>query len=121
MAVRYKYQFCRKCKQKLPSSDFSNPNKKDIDTCKLCKEISKLRARTLTYKIDIVDFLDMYETQDGKCYTCEKPCSYNEIHIDHCHSKGNVRGLLCRNCNLALGMVKDRKEILLKMIEYLGG
>jgi hypothetical protein len=43
------------------------------------------------------------------------------ICIDHDHNTGKVRGYLCTNCNLALGLVKDSTSILEKMILYLKG
>jgi hypothetical protein len=39
--------------------------------------------------------------------------------VDHCHSSGTVRGILCHNCNRALGLFKDDPEILEKAIHYL--
>ena len=40
--------------------------------------------------------------------------------IDHDHETGEVRGLLCRGCNVALGAVRDSVTTLVAMIEYLG-
>ena len=42
-----------------------------------------------------------------------------EMHIDHCHATGMVRGVLCFNCNAALGHVRDSQERLQKLIFYL--
>ena len=39
--------------------------------------------------------------------------------IDHCHNTGKVRGILCHNCNVSLGLIKDNTQILLNMISYL--
>ena len=39
--------------------------------------------------------------------------------IDHCHDTEKVRGVLCNNCNTALGLVKDNTEVLSRMINYL--
>lgn len=41
--------------------------------------------------------------------------------IDHCHKTGRVRGALCASCNNMLGQAKDRVDLLLRAIEYLGG
>jgi hypothetical protein len=41
------------------------------------------------------------------------------LHFDHCHQKGHFRGWLCRECNLALGNVRDDRNRLLKLIAYL--
>ena len=39
--------------------------------------------------------------------------------IDHCHITNKVRGVLCNNCNTALGLVKDNRQTLLNMLQYL--
>lgn len=54
---------------------------------------------------------------DGKCELCE--VEIEKPHLDHCHETGKIRGWLCRNCNVGLGMFKDDTEILQKAIKYL--
>ncbi|WP_051723712.1 endonuclease VII domain-containing protein [Micromonospora chokoriensis] len=39
--------------------------------------------------------------------------------VDHCHGSGQVRGLLCQDCNIAIGCAKDSPEILRAAITYL--
>ena len=47
-------------------------------------------------------------------------CGITErLHIDHCHNSGDVRGLLCSNCNLGIGNLKDNIKILKNAILYL--
>jgi hypothetical protein len=43
------------------------------------------------------------------------------MHIDHDHITGKVRGLLCTQCNIALGMTHDDPGLLTKLAEYLRG
>lgn len=38
--------------------------------------------------------------------------------LDHCHVSGEARGLLCRNCNWALGKVQDDPQILRALADY---
>jgi len=55
---------------------------------------------------------EQYEAMllDARCAICgtqEWPGRGNKPHIDHCHTTGRVRGLLCKDCNTALGMFND--------------
>ena len=64
--------------------------------------------------------LDEYETmcvaQDHKCLICTK---VKPLVVDHCHSEGHIRGLLCAQCNSVLGMAYDDVAILTAAINYL--
>lgn len=69
---------------------------------------------------------EMFAKQNGACAVCKKPSPYN-LHVDHDHSCCSgvyscgrcVRGLLCLQCNRALGMLGDDPAILANAIEYL--
>lgn len=64
----------------------------------------------------------MLSIQDNKCAICDKPPKDGKrLFIDHNHLTGDVRGLLCVECNTGLGMFGDRLEVLQKAIEYLHG
>jgi hypothetical protein len=57
----------------------------------------------------------MIEAQGGTCAVCPgKP-----EHVDHDHKTGVVRGVLCFNCNQALGNVRDDPRVLRRLIDYL--
>jgi hypothetical protein len=62
----------------------------------------------------------MLSKQGDVCAICatDKPTRVGWV-VDHCHSTGRVRGILCGNCNTALGMVKDNPETLLAAVTYL--
>lgn len=51
--------------------------------------------------------------------SCEVCGTKGTICWDHNHETGLFRGWICVNCNVALGLVKDNKEILLKLAKYL--
>ena len=73
------------------------------------------------YNITVEDYNKLFEEQECKCKICKR--HQNEITrnlvVDHNHITKKVRGLLCDNCNIALGLIKDNKIILENMIEYL--
>ena len=58
--------------------------------------------------------------QGWKCAGCKRPFeSDGRIKIDHCHATGEVRGMLCNSCNIALGWVKDDHRTLSGLAQYL--
>ena len=79
---------------------------------------NKLRSK---YGIELEDYNDMFVLQNGKCAICGKHQTElkKALHIDHCHSTGKIRGLLCGNCNRGIGMLKDDIENLKCAILYL--
>lgn len=64
------------------------------------------------YKIS----MDEYNLLTNKCSICG---SLENLCVDHNHTTGKVRGKLCRNCNSALGLLKEDELILKKMIKYI--
>lgn len=57
------------------------------------------------------------------CKRCKISKSLEEFHkklsVDHCHKTGKVRGLLCSNCNTAIGLLKEDINVLKNAINYL--
>lgn len=53
----------------------------------------------------------------GHCQICGKERGEDD-HADHVHPNGPLRGMLCRPCNLGLGMFKDNINILQRAIYY---
>lgn len=78
---------------------------------------------TLKWKYGItVEHRDaMLVNQNGQCAICctDTPPTVSGWHVDHCHSRGKVRGILCQHCNNMLGMAKDDIQILKNAIKYL--
>ncbi len=65
----------------------------------------------------------LFTEQEGKCAICGRTDSGNSrttvFHTDHCAETGNVRGLLCRPCNIGIGHFFHRVEFLQAAIDYL--
>lgn len=81
-----------------------------------------IKNSILKYKFGIT--LEQYEQmlteQNKKCKICLNAFTETKyIHVDHCHTTGKVRGLLCPQCNMALGLLKDNECSLLRAIKYL--
>jgi len=83
----------------------------------------KRKAQRLKeYNLTLKQFNQMLEAQDDKCAICgysDKSDSNMFPLVDHCHETGKVRGLLCMNCNQALGKFQDNPKLLKKAINYL--
>ena len=78
--------------------------------------------RLKKYGITIQQELNMLEAQGNKCAICDKPLnSLTEAHIDHNHRTGKVRGILCGNCNRAIGLLRDNPSNTLRATMYLLG
>lgn len=79
-----------------------------------------LRAR---YGIDIEEYERMFEEQGGVCSICNgspiRGGKETALCVDHCHSTGIIRGLLCWRCNGALGLFEDDPQRLANAILYL--
>lgn len=76
------------------------------------------------YGITTGQYDEMMSRQGGKCAICgtENGASAKgtkTLSVDHCHSTGSVRGLLCNNCNRAIGLLKDNVAVLESAIMYL--
>jgi hypothetical protein len=109
-----------------------NPREKQHRLCKSCSaEKNKIRNATPERKLqvrvtkiasgykvsrDVAKQLSEVENCDacGKLFT-----RVGDNHIDHCHDTGAVRGVLCFNCNAALGHLKDDSVRLQLLIMYL--
>ena len=75
-----------------------------------------------SYGITLDDFNAMREKANYSCQGCgkhEKDTPRKRLFVDHCHTTGAIRGLLCQQCNTALGMANDNPEILASLISYL--
>lgn len=74
------------------------------------------------YGITVEQFEAMYSAQDGTCKICNRACpSGRRLSVDHDHSNGQIRGLLCMKCNKGLGSFEDNKENMARAISYLKG
>lgn len=59
----------------------------------------------------------MLDQQNNRCAICEEPLP-KRFHIDHSHTTGKVRGILCHGCNLKLPIVEQPK-LLASALAYL--
>lgn len=82
---------------------------------------ARIKAAELKRKFGITldEYQTIFEQQNGLCQICKQTSPSKLLAVDHDHTTGKVRGLLCMNCNVVLGHLKDNKSTLRAMIEYL--
>lgn len=69
-----------------------------------------------SFGIDIDKYEEMFESQNGLCLICGQS---KKLSVDHNHTTGKVRGLLCSTCNAGIGMLKDDIFLVEKALAYL--
>ena len=108
------YPYCKPCRVKLNGESFRKMGKK---RCKTTQKDYKLRSK---YDITLSDFHKQMEFQNNVCAICKGQFeSERKTHVDHCHSTGKIRGILCSACNHALGMFKDNVETMQTALDYI--
>ena len=137
---------CGTCKESKDSSEFyANKAKKDLldSRCKVCADTYKTswieknpdtvekhisdreNARLLKrYGITTDEYNVIATKQNHCCKICGNTASQGRarskfLSVDHCHTTGTVRGLLCQKCNTGIGLLGDTHSSLLKALEYL--
>lgn len=84
------------------------------------KRTKKNAALLKAYGITVDQFEAMASAQQGMCAICGSVLDMGfNTHVDHCHDSGDVRGLLCRDCNVGLGAFGDDTTSLERAISYL--
>ena len=73
------------------------------------------------YGITLEQYNEMLESQKGRCAVCHvlPSTQVRAFAVDHDHSTGRVRGILCQNCNWILGKAKDDPNLLVALANYL--
>lgn len=64
---------------------------------------------------------EMKRLQDYKCYVCNKlesEAGSKGLVVDHNHTTGQIRKLLCNPCNTALGLLNEDVSIFTSLINY---
>lgn len=73
----------------------------------------------VNYGLGLAEYEQMLETQEGKCAICRRPPTKRQLSVDHEKETGNIRGLLCGQCNSGIGMLRHDPKLLQAAIAYL--
>jgi len=128
-------KICNTCGKEKPRTDYyRNPRAADglQYDCKDCRKNSSKeyqtrniairrqwskRSQLKKYGLTTDQFDQMVQDSHGLCATCGK--HEKRLHVDHNHTTGYVRGLLCLHCNISIGNAHDSSTVLRAMADYL--
>lgn len=104
--------------------EYSEDNTYVFDGKRQCRACARERSRerlTAKYGLTVAAYEAVLQHQGHACAICHRPAddTPTSLHIDHDHTTGDVRGLLCYKCNSGLGLFGDSPELLLAAAEYL--
>jgi hypothetical protein len=111
-----------KCKQCMGAEQNANGSRyKDSEARRRGDRDRWLRKK---YGIDIDTYEVLLARQGGRCAICRTgepggPTPDSAFHVDHCHASAKVRGLLCRSCNTAIGLLGEDPDRLAAAAAYL--
>lgn len=133
--------FCRTCGKKMEDHEmvFNNygTQRKDCRECFLA--IKRIQSKKLkqsdpekyrkkgsdallkfNYGITREEYDALLLIQNGVCAVCKQKCTTGQaLSVDHNHKTNKIRGLLCRKCNMAIGLLNDSEIIAFAVFEYL--
>lgn len=121
-------KLCNTCKEWKPPAEFSKASAARDGLnylCRRCQASNRMKAK---YGIDLDHYEALLSAQNGCCAICPRPLAkdQNRLAVDHDHtccpgeaSCGKcIRGLLCPNCNRALGLLQEDVEIIFRAGDY---
>lgn len=127
---------CRECGLNKPKTEFPSKGRGRLKSrCKLCSNAiarnkyypgtDRNRFLRRVYGISLEQYQEMLENQGRVCAICGQPetnaprGTVASLAVDHDHDTGAIRGLLCSNCNRAIGLMRDNPELLRAAADYL--
>lgn len=138
-------KLCSKCKNILPASEFYPHRRMKSGLQPQCRACSRewhrqrpdyIREKNKQFKLKYPEYhRDWHrrrkfgvepsqinairDSQDGLCAGCLRDLAVNKECVDHCHDTGRIRGLLCNDCNVSIGILGDNPETLRRLADYI--
>ena len=127
---------CTRCSTERNIKEFDKHKYGRRNTCKYCRQAvnraayqtkknspelkasNHARQIKVQYGISIEQYNEMLKRQNGVCKICKSE-NNRRLCVDHCHKTGRIRGLLCDNCNKAMGILGDDPVRLRLCAKYL--
>lgn len=109
---------CERCRAVFPASSFSRDAGSTDGLYRYCRPCNVIHARAHKYGLTKDRVQEMlWQTHCEACGKCLP--SNSDKHIDHRHSDGAVRGILCDRCNTTLGKCEENPAIFMALCDYL--
>jgi hypothetical protein len=107
--------WCKECSS-ANGKNWRNKNKEK------CYEVSRKNQLMRNFRITEREYIELLVKQNGECAICgasSADAAGSKLCVDHDHSTGEIRGLLCRRCNAGLGFFNDDKELVKEAASYM--
>lgn len=113
-----RHSWCKQCLSAAASAFYkANPHLRFNDDL---RGIDSQLRHVRRYGIEPAEYIALGETQQWRCALCGGESAKGfRLDLDHCHDTKRIRGLLCRSCNIGIGMFKHDIALLAKAIQYL--
>ena len=89
------------------------------------RQVLRDKERERRFGITRHEYAELFHNQNGVCAICFQPENATRngkikaLAVDHDHTSGKIRGLLCADCNMGIGKLKENKDNFLSAIKYL--
>lgn len=113
-------KICSRCEIDQPDSNFCKSARNKSGLNSHCRDCQAKRLRKERYGIDDVKFQELLKTHNNSCALCFVGPE-GTLCVDHNHRTGGIRGILCWQCNAALGKLGDNLQGIMKVVRYLKG
>ncbi|OMI34457.1 endonuclease VII domain-containing protein [Streptomyces sparsogenes] len=114
-------KICKQCGATKPETAFHSrgPGKGRKPVCAECRNKSRKKRQETPqqrlerklweeYRLTLTQYLALADAQGGVCVICRRaPNGGTRLYVDHCHTTGVVRALLCNPCNLMIGVYEN--------------
>ena len=118
--VKNGYKKCHKCLEIKTIDKFTKSSFKEDGYSGRCKDCDREKYYIKAFGITLAQYNEMLASQDNKCYICKSESSEtNQLDIDHSHSTGKIRKLLCHFCNCGIGCFNESVDNLTRAKNYL--
>lgn len=109
---------CRTCARQWHHERPEYVKKKNMEFKAKNPTYSRDRARIVNYGVSPEQIDALRLAQSARCAGCMRPLAGLKECLDHCHATGLVRGLLCNDCNVSLGRLREEPETLRRLASY---